>query len=76
MRSFENLADVIATGVQGAVGDYLVDVLVGSQLSNYGFKTGDVVLLIDRVSRLFPAILGGTLSGLYAEAYTATVCRV
>jgi S1-C subfamily serine protease len=74
-RSLSSLADVSATGMQEEIGTYLVDVPIGSQLSKYGLKTGDVVLLIDRRStagaRDFSRIIGKLRPG----KHTAKVWR-
>lgn len=75
IRSLSSLADVSATGMQETIGTYLVDVPTGSQLSEYGFKSGDVVLLLDRTSTAGARDFSRNIGKLRPGKHTVKVWR-
>jgi hypothetical protein len=75
VRSMRSLADVSATGMQEAIGSYLIDVPANSPLVEYGFKSGDVVLIIDRQSTASARDFKRVVGKLRAGSHTAKVWR-
>jgi hypothetical protein len=75
VRSMRSLADVSATGMQEAIGSYLIDVPANSPLAGFGFKSGDVVLMIDRTSTPSARDFGRTVDKLRSGPHTAKVWR-
>lgn len=75
VRSLRTLADLSATGMQQAIGSYLIDVPDGSKLAGFGFKSGDVVLMIDRTSTPSAKDFGRTMDKLRTGSHTAKVWR-
>ncbi|MGZ0708905.1 peptide-binding protein [Coraliomargarita sp. W4R53] len=75
VRSLSSLADVSATGMQEAIGSYLIDVPADSPLAAFGFKSGDVVLVIDRTLTPSARDFTRTMDKLRAGPHTAKVWR-
>ncbi len=75
VRSLRSLADVSATGMQEAIGSYLIDVPASSQLKEFGFKSGDVVMMIDRKKTPSTRDFKRTVDKLRAGIHTANVWR-
>ncbi|WP_158965992.1 peptide-binding protein [Paraglaciecola sp. L3A3] len=75
VRSLRTLADVSATGMQEAIGSYLIDVPASSRLKKFGFKSGDVVMMIDRTLTPSTRDFKRTLDKLRAGTHTAKVWR-
>ena len=68
-------AGVTATGMHERLGAFLIEVPAKSQLADYGFKGGDVVLMVDQ--RLTPSIkdFSGVMNKLKAGRHTVKVWR-
>lgn len=75
VKALDTEEELTATGMHEKIGILLVEVPAGSELAKYGFKSDDVVLLIDRRSTPGLGIFRKVIGQLKPGAHKAKVWR-